>query len=372
VTTVHGIVQIGRAVAAHGLAGTLVEFPNEPLDDAPWRVLLGYCTGQRIPGYLLEAALDGALPTTPAQLDEVREAHLSSMWTVLLIEQTLLKIADQLDAADVDFRVLKGSACAVLDYPDPSLRSFGDVDLLVAPDDFDAAVRALVGHGHRRRFAEPRPGFDRRFSKGASFVTDDDFEVDLHRTFVMGPFGLRVDLDDLWRTSTPFQIGGRKLQALGNEERFMHACFHAALGQSEPRLVPQRDVAEMLLFGTLDMTRVHELITHWKAEAVVARAVRLTWDTLKLADVVSLSVWAHRYQPSDRERRALAVYTTRHSSYAAKSLQAVRAIPRLRDKAAFIRALTFPQRSYIQDHRLGFVTRLRRAAGGVRDGRAAS
>lgn len=371
-TMIPDALQIGRAVAAHGLAGTLVKFPDEPLDDTVWTSLLRYCTHQRVPGYLLEAALDGALPTTPRQLDEAREAHLGSMWTVLLIERTLLKIADQLAAADVEFRVLKGSACASLDYPDPSLRSFGDVDLLVQPDSFDAAVKALLAAGHRRRFAEPRPGFDRRFSKGASFVTDDGFEVDLHRTFVMGPFGLRVDLDDLWRASTPFEVGGRKLQAIGHEQRFMHACFHAALGQSEPRLVPQRDVAEMLLFGSLDMARVHELMARWKAEPVVARAVRLAWDTLQLADVVSLSVWARRYQPDEREQRALAVYTSHRGSYAAKSMEALRAIPRLRDKAAFVAALTFPQRSYIRDHRLGFFTRLRRAASGVRDGRAAS
>jgi hypothetical protein len=370
--TTPDVLEIARAVAAQGLAGTLVEFPDQPLDDDSWCVLLGYCAGQRIPGHLLEAALDGALPTTPAQLAEVQEAHLSSMWTVLLIERTLLVVADQLASAGVEFRVLKGSACASLDYADPSLRSFGDVDLLVAPDSFDSAVKALVAAGYRRRFAEPRPGFDRRFSKGASFVTDDEFEIDLHRTFVMGPFGLQIDLDDLWRTSTPFEIGGRKLQALGNEERFMHACFHAALGQSEPRLVPMRDVAEMLLFGSLDMAKVHDLMARWKAEPVVARAVRLTWKHLKLADYVALSVWAARYQPDERARRALAVYTSRHSSYAAKSLQALRAIPRLRDKAAFVRALTFPQRSYIDDHKMGFLSRWRRAAHGVRDGRAAS
>jgi hypothetical protein len=371
VTSGFDMVGIGRAVASHGLAGTLVEYPDVPLDDDAWKAVLGYCKAQRIPGYLLQAALDGSLPTTAAQLEEAHEAHLSSMWTVLLIERVLLDIADQLTAADVEFRVLKGSACATLDYPDPSLRSFGDVDLLVASDDFDAAVAALVSNGHQRRYAEPRPGFDRRFSKGASFLTASGFEVDLHRTFVMGPFGLRVDLDDLWRTSASFEIGGRKLQALGHEERFMHACYHTALGQSEPRLVPMRDVAEMLLFGSLDMDRVRDLMSRWKAEPVVARAVVLTWEALKLADAVSLSVWARRYEPDERDRKALAVYTARHGSYAAKSLEALRAIPRLRDKAAFVCALAFPQRSYLDDREHGVISRWRRAAHGVRDGRAA-
>jgi hypothetical protein len=372
VTLPPDVVQIARSVASYGLVGTLGEFPDAPLDDESWRVLHGHCCGQRIPGLLLQAALDGALPTTPEQLQETRDAHLSSMWTVLLIERMLLKVADQLAAAGVEFRVLKGSACATLDYPDPSLRSFGDADLLVSPDEFDLAVKTLVDNGHVRRFAEPRPGFDRRFSKGASFETTDGFEIDLHRTFVMGPFGLRVDIEDLWRTSTPFEVGGRKLQALGNEERFLHACYHAALGQSEPRLVPQRDVAEMLLFGALDMQRIRELMARWKAEPVVARAVSVTWDTLALADVVSLSAWAHRYQPDERDRKSLAVYTSRRNSYAAKSLEAVRAIPGIRDRIAFITALAFPQRSYLEDHQHGVISRWRRAAAGVRGSRTPS
>ncbi len=48
--------------------------------------------------------------------------------------------------------------------------------------------------GGRRRFSEVRPGFDRRWGKGACVVAADGTELDVHRTFVAGPFGLTVDL----------------------------------------------------------------------------------------------------------------------------------------------------------------------------------
>ena len=82
-------------------------------------------------------------------------------------------------------------------YADPALRSFGDVDILVGGADFDAAVGALAALGFRRRFVEPRPGFDARFSKGACLERADGLEIDLHRTLAPGPFGMLLGLTDL-------------------------------------------------------------------------------------------------------------------------------------------------------------------------------
>ena len=43
----------------------------------------------------------------------------------------------------LDHRALKGAAVAHLDYPDPALRSFIDVDLLVRAEEWDDAIQVL-------------------------------------------------------------------------------------------------------------------------------------------------------------------------------------------------------------------------------------
>ena len=48
-----------------------------------------------------------------------------------------------LNAAGIEFRVLKGCATAHLDYPDPSLRLTSDVDLLVRQGQLGAATEVL-------------------------------------------------------------------------------------------------------------------------------------------------------------------------------------------------------------------------------------
>jgi len=54
----------------------------------------------------------------------------------------LLRAAVLLSAADVSLRVLKGPAAAALDYPDPTMRAFVDIDILIRSEEFDRAVDA--------------------------------------------------------------------------------------------------------------------------------------------------------------------------------------------------------------------------------------
>lgn len=357
---------LAAAVASYGLAGTAHDLPTAALSTADWDHLLADTRRQRLTGLLLTACQDGALAVTAEQLDQVADAHTTAMTAALHLEAELLQIHDCLLGAGVDVRVLKGTAVAHLDYADPALRCFGDNDLLVRGDHFDLAVRTLVGAGLERRFPEPRPGFDRRFSKGTSF-TRDGLELDLHRTFVMGPYGLRLQPDDLWRGSAGFVVGGRPMEALDADCRFLHACFHAALGEKVPRLVPLRDVAQMLLHGDLDVVRVRHLMETWGAKPVVATAVRAAWARLRLADVVALSAWAQRYPVDERSRRELAVYSDPEGSYAGKSLAAVRALPRWRDRVAFVRALALPDSAYLEGRTRG-VARLRTGLAARRSG----
>jgi hypothetical protein len=58
------------------------------------------------------------------------------------------------------------------------------------------------------------------------------------------------------------------------------------------------------------------------------------------------------------------VYQRPDSGYAARSLAAVRAIRGVSNKAAFVRALTFPKRDYLEGRHGSFTQRWRR---GLRD-----
>lgn len=336
-----------RAVAAKGLRGSLLKFPVRPLDASQWGDLWVDVWLNRIDGLLAAAVHDEDLPTTPEQRDEVLTGHADAMQLCLMLEADLLHCADILDRAGIRYRVLKGPAFAHLDYPDPALRVFGDIDLLVRSKDYYAAVSALTVAGFKRKFTEMRAGFDHRFGKGVCLRGANGREIDLHRTFVMGPYGLTLDLDDIWSSLDRFEIAGRSFDTLDADQRFLHACYHAVLGRSRTRLSPLRDLAGMLQrpVGAVDLDRTLELSGRWESTAVVARAIAMAWEVFALPDE-PLARWARQFSPTDRDRRALRVYLDPDMGYAARQYAALRAVRGVREKAAFAWALAVPDQNY--------------------------
>lgn len=345
-----------RWVAAYGLkrsetyerAAPLV--PEEPLSQLDWESLIKAARQERLLGLLASAVLEGSMPTNIDQSHEVHKAHVEQLCGDLILERQLIEVARLLSHAGLGHRVLKGAAVAHLDYPDPGLRSFADIDVLVPAEQWDDAIAVLDKGGWKRQFAEPRPGFDRRFIKGVVLIRpgeDNGRELDLHRTLALGPFGLTVRLADLWEGHASLTIGGEELRAVRAEERFLHACFHAALGDLPPRLVPLRDVAQMSLGGKLDFDRVVELSRAWGAEAVLVRAVDLAWETLSLDYSAEPVIRTRSLKPNHREIKALNFYLSPRRSYVGLCLAAVRVIRRPSDKIRYLTALAFPRSQFV-------------------------
>lgn len=348
-----------ETLAGYGLPGA-VPLPDDPPDGATWRAVLDLATAERTIPLLATAIADGALRVSERQAAQARARHEQAMRLCVLLERALLDTTAGLERAGVRFRVLKGPAVAHLDYPNPALRAFGDVDLLVAAADYDRAIDHLQASGARRRYTEVRPGFDRRWGKGACLVAADGTELDIHRTFVAGPFGLTVDLDELFAHTEPVTIGGRTIPALDRTGRFLHACFHASLGDRSARLVALRDVAQLILNSDLDCDEVLARAVHWRADAVVARAVRLTWSRLRLAPV-PWSQWAVAQRADRFQSRALRAYTAPSRSYATQVVAGVAAIPSLSEKVAYVRSLLVAERSHLERRDGSYPRRVQRA-----------
>ena len=357
------------ALAAHGLVGSGRTLPGIPLGPGEWRALLDEVLDQRLTGFLIWAIRDGALATTPGQCREAVEAHARARWFVLLLEELLVEFVDRLEAAGIPSRVLKGPAAAHLIHRDPEVRTYGDIDLLIPERHIDATVKLLADMGYRRDRPEPRPGFDRRFGKGVTLRTPGGYPVDLHRTLAAGPFAQRIRQRDLFVTSSSFQLRGRRLRALSAEERFLHACLHAVLEAAPPGLVSLRDLAQMAMTTDLDMTRVQHLCGSWGAGAAVASAVQSAWSAFQLNEERPISVWACRNRPTRSEARTLRRYPQAPDGYPIMALTELPAVPGVRAKVSYLRAMLTPDRDYLDARCERHVGRWIRAARTVLDRR---
>jgi hypothetical protein len=337
-----------RRVASFGLPNASSSITDEPPAAADWATLVANVRHQRLAGLLQAAVEAGALEVSAEQLAQVEELHLEACAVVLRLERRLLEVVELLVAAGIDVVVLKGSAVAHLVYPDPAQRMFGDNDLLLRSEQFDAAVELLCRHGYVRQTAQARPGFERRFAKGTTLKGAAGDELDLHRNLVFGTFGFRLDLDELFRSAVTFEVGGRELRGLGPETRLLHACYHAGLGDPHPRFGSVRDIAQMVAFGPHDPARVLELARDWQSEAVLARGVRLCDDVLGFRADDELARSVRGYTPSIREQRAIDSYVGDNRRFAAKVVASLPYIDGVGAKAAFLTSVAFPQRGFAE------------------------
>ena len=268
------------------------------------------------------------------------------------VERVLLEILDAFEPEPVTILALKGLALAHTSYPDPAARVFGDVDVLVAPGGLHRAAQVLVSTlGGTRAEPELRPGFDDRFGREA-MVRVRTIEVDLHRTFVNGAYGSRIRLESLFAAPERITVGGREVPVPAPEHRLLHAAYTSTLSDWPPRLVAYRDLAQVI---THDDPTPEAVLAHadaWRAEAVLAAGVTDAWRALRLTDRPPLLEWAERYRSTRRDRVLMAASRGPARGYTSQ-LTSVIAIPGLRARIAFLRAITWPSREYRDARHLG-------------------
>lgn len=334
-----------RRITTFGLSDVTEEEPFTVADDQMPDLWNGI-RNERLGG-LAVAALDaGALELPDEGRAELFQRHREDMVRCLALEQTLLGLARAFEDAGVDFVVLKGPAIAHAVYPNPSWRPFIDIDLLVRTRAWRKACAVLEARGCVRRLPEPRPGFDERFGKAAVHVTPDGHQVDLHRTLVIGPYGLWMQPDDLFGRTATFPLAGRQLRRLDDTGLLLHACVHAALGQRVPFGQQLRDVSQVVAAGSIDVPSLEDWANRWRLGPVVRRAFELEARAIGSAWPTSLRGVLER-PGAARDQRLVDAYSTDRRRRGGTAVATLRAIPDLRGRLAYVAALAFPRREFL-------------------------
>ena len=339
---------IACTIAAHGMMPTSDRghtSPSPPSADV-WEHVLADLDRHRLSGLAVAAALDGSLPLKESQREELLTLHRRWLATSLVRERRTLGLVTRFLAADLDVVVLKGTTFAHRFYPDPGWRPFGDVDLLVRGHQWEQAADLLAEAGLHRTRPEPHLGFDRRFGKSALHRDDDGVEVDLHRTLVLGPFGLWIDPDGLFDRAVSVEVGGVAVPCLDATASYLHACVHASLGTRPVQLLALRDLVQIEVATGVKWADAAELVRQWQLGPVVRHALAEAASQLghrpsaAAAELATISASRHA-------ERALGAYTVVSRARGGVARATLAALPRLRDKAAYIRSLVSPDADFL-------------------------
>ncbi len=131
---------------------------------------------------LSEALNHAAVTTDPAVLKEAKDQAVYALmatgldgYTIIANNTQLAWEQQELPLKAIPYVVLKGTAAAVY-YPEPMRRTLGDIDLMVRPEDFSKAYRALSDAGYKT--PDPIDGTGRHVHFRKNQVS-----IELHRRF---------------------------------------------------------------------------------------------------------------------------------------------------------------------------------------------
>ena len=346
---------MSRSAPAQAVLGRLTSWglddrsaPIDASDASTAAEVVDGAVEERLIGVLAVAVASAGVDLAPSEVDRLAERWEQAMAWCLRLEVRLLELHAELGSRGVDLLVLKGPAAAHLDEPDPSLRPFADLDLLVRSEQLSATVVALGEDGATRPWAPRRAGFDERFAKSVTVRLVDGVEVDLHRTLADGALGMRVPVDDLWRSTSTFELGGARLRCLDRPARALHAAYHAVLGSPTPRLMSVREVLAHLTDPTLPPDDVTTLAARWRGEPVLAAALDLVRDA---TGVEATAYGAWRAAQGDRDQAIVARQRAEGSGLGRAKLDVLRELP-WRDRPSYAWALAVPSAEHLRSRGL--------------------
>ena len=158
--------------------------------------------------------------------------------------------------AGLGLLVLKGAALAETAYPRPSLRRFGDLDVLVGRADAARARTLLESLGYvvdPLQWEEVVRGRDCQVNF-FSHTERGPVVVELHTELINNDlfFGkFRVDDAGLWERARPARLAGVEARVLGPEDQILHLCLHLA-GHSLAAPQSLRDIAQVCSVSAVD------------------------------------------------------------------------------------------------------------------------
>jgi hypothetical protein len=287
--------RLDRVPVSDALRGVLVALATGDIDrPVPWGQitadeLVAALDRERLIGlahrYVQESPHRDDVPALEAE--RVREAHLVTAIRLAVTYQMMGHVLRHLAKAAPPYLVAKGPAVAQLLYPNPWLRTFSDVDVIVHQSDWRAMDEVVIGMGFvpERDARVPLPpltGADALYER--TYRHPSGFTLDVHYDDLLNCGLAARDANGFWRRAQQIDIEGVRVRTLAPADQFVHLCAHAHY-HGYTRLVWLSDLAFLLRDhgDTVDWDQVVRTVQLEEAQVPVYYTARLLEALLGVA-----------------------------------------------------------------------------------------
>ena len=195
--------------------------------------------------YLVETArLQGLIPllqrniathvpelAPPPIRTQLKREAVENMQSVLYLTAKAIEVSRALDKRGVPNAFFKGPILSKLAYGDIALRQAGDIDLMVAREDFESAKDVLESLGFEM-YPQLTPAQLRShlgFHCEIQFTRDDWFTVvDLHWELSPRSFVFALGAQEVMSRLQTVELSGSTLKTFSNEDLLLYQAMHGA------------------------------------------------------------------------------------------------------------------------------------------------
>jgi predicted nucleotidyltransferase len=314
----------------------------------------------------------------PEFRQRVQQAYRIRAIRMALMYRNIRQVLAQLAESGVDYMVVKGPALAYTVYPDPALRAFNDLDLVVRERDWAAMHRLLVKMGFEPEADLPQPPpklvpqavlYELKY-----WCPEAGLLVEVHYDDLLNAGLASRDVEGFWQRAILVDVEGVLVKALSLEDQLIHLCAHAHY-HGYTRLNCFSDIAFIVRdqAAQLDWERLLETVRIEEAHVGVYYSLRFLDQLLGVGvpgDVLAalrpdrFRRWFHeRYLPEEKVLSLQPMWRPDFSFYFIplfkRLLPDLLVMGRRGDKLRYLLRLLFPPRTWLRDYyKLGHTSRI--------------
>lgn len=234
-----------------------------------WEGLLAFAEAEDLApalGFAVKAGvLEGA---PPAARERLIQRFTDAVGRYLILSRELGRLLGRFREAGIPLIPLKGPVLAEALYPDPALRPFSDLDLLIRHQDLLRADGLLHELGCRRVADAHSWSFDVAYDTQTLYEAPPGVRVDLHWGLMNDP-RYRWDHREggaVWDRALPLRVAGEEALGLCHEDLVLYLAVHLAVHHGLGGVIWYWDLALLLERGegALDWEAIIDRAARWR------------------------------------------------------------------------------------------------------------
>ena len=258
-----------------------------------WHLLLLLAEEHGLLGQLAACLNDSNAPAVPAEIKQTLvENRRAQNFLTLRLTAELFRLLELFSGQGVSALAIKGPVLAAQAYGDSSVRSYGDLDLLVRQRDIRRATELMIGSGYQA--AVSLSAIDAGKIPGQYLFSKPDAKllVELHSDLTLRYFPRPLPIEDFFARQILVRLDAHEVHAPSVEDELVLICVHGAKHFWE-RLSWIADVAGLVSPQTsIDWERTAASAKAVQAEHLLHTGLQLALDVLhaELPEAVSSRV----------------------------------------------------------------------------------